>query len=61
MSENYDASNDVIEVYQHPQGKRITVFADETFECKDADGKKRPTSATLAKLRAGHGRWERVV
>jgi len=47
-------------IYRHPQGKTITVYSDGTYECRDANGKKKPTSATPAKLAAGHGAWERV-
>jgi hypothetical protein len=51
---------EVVDVFEHPQGKRITIYADGTWECRGPDGKKKTTSATPAKLRAGHGTWVRV-
>lgn len=48
-------------VYQHPQqGKTVYVLPDGTMQCWKADGKRATTSATPAKLAAGHGAWEVV-
>ena len=55
-----DEAPRVVAIYEHPQGKTITVYDDNTMECRNAEGKKRPTSATPDKLAAGHGAWKRV-
>lgn len=55
-----DTDNPVTRIWRHPQGKTITVWADGSFECRDAAGRKKPTSATPAALEAGHGKWELV-
>jgi len=47
-------------LWAHPDGKRITVFADDTYVCLGSNGKRKTTSATPEKLRAGYGRWVRV-
>ena len=54
------AADGVVHIYQHPQGKTIKVWADGSVECRDAAGRKKPTSATPEKLAAGHGAWKRV-
>jgi hypothetical protein len=56
-----DAGREVVATYAHPQGKRITVWADGSYECRDANGKKKPTSANPDSLAAGHGAWQRVI
>jgi hypothetical protein len=55
-----DLVRKVTSVWRHPDGKTITVFADDTWICVAADGKKKPTSATPTKLRAGYGRWYEI-
>lgn len=48
-------------VFTHPQqGKTVYVLPDGTMQCYRADGRKATTSATPAKLFAGHGAWEQV-
>ena len=48
-------------VFTHPQqGKTVYVLTDGTMQCYRADGRKATTSATPAKLLAGHGAWEQV-
>ena len=51
----------LVAIYTHPQGKTIRVYDDNTMECRDQHGKKKPTSATPAKLAAGHGQWVRTL
>lgn len=53
------AEDRVVAVYEHPDGKVITVYADDTYDCRKGD-RKASTSATPEKLRAGYGRWKRV-
>jgi len=48
-----------VAIYEHPDGKRVTVLDDGTYECTKA-GKRATTSATPEKLAAGYGRWKRV-
>jgi hypothetical protein len=51
----------VVAAYAHPLGKTIRVMANGKLDCRDANGKKKPTSATAVSLAAGHGKWERVL
>ena len=61
MPDEYkDLDQQVAAVYRHPSGKTITVYGDDTFVCRDASGKHKPTSATAEKLRAGYGRWYEI-
>jgi len=61
MPDEYqDLENQVDSEWQHPSGKRITVYRDDTFVCRDAAGRHKATSATAEKLRAGYGRWQRI-
>mgnify|MGYP000989614437 CR=1 FL=1 len=46
---------DNVEVYRHPQGKVATIRNGVLTVTKD--GKQVNSSATMEKLRAGHGRW----
>lgn len=45
-------------IYTHPQGKTIYVLTDGNMICFKPDGKRGTSSATPAKLAAGHGGWE---
>jgi hypothetical protein len=44
-------------VYTHPQGKTIYVHPNGSLEVFKPDGKRGTSSATAAKLAAGHGGW----
>ncbi len=46
-------------VYTHPQGSTIIVDRYGSVTKLGPDGKQRPTSATAAKLEAGHGKWKK--
>jgi hypothetical protein len=48
-------------IYEHPQGGRITVYQDGTMDARNAQGRKKKTSATPQKLADGHGAWRRVL
>lgn len=48
-----------VEVYRHPQGKVATIRNGSLEVTKD--GKVTKSSATIDKLRAGHGRWTKDV
>jgi hypothetical protein len=41
-----------VRVWEHPQGKTIWLWDDDTMMCQDAAYKRKPTSATPEKLRA---------
>ncbi len=44
-------------VYKHPQGKTIHVHPNGSMDVYKPDGKRSTSSATPAKLAAGHGGW----
>lgn len=48
------------EVYAHPSGKHVYLLPDGSMEVWKPDGKRGTSSATPAKLRAGHGAWSPV-
>lgn len=50
-------SADTVEVYRHPQGKVATIRNGELEITKD--GRAANSSATVEKLRSGHGSWTR--
>jgi hypothetical protein len=61
MSTEYqDLDKQIDSLWAHPDGKRITVFRDDTYVCVGPNGRRKTTSATPEKLRAGYGRWERT-
>jgi len=48
-----------VEIYRHPQGKFVQVYADGSVRAFDKDGREAKTSATAEKLREGYGSWKR--
>lgn len=42
----------------HPQGGRITIWANGDMDCFHADGRRKQTTATPEKLEEGHGAWQ---
>lgn len=51
----------VVARYRHPQGSTIEVLSNDAVVKRDPTGKVKSTSATAAKLRAGHGGWTLVT
>lgn len=54
-----NANAEIVEVWEHPDGKVIAIYADDTYDCIKGD-RRASTSATPEKLRAGYGRWKLV-